>query len=173
MILDDLAAACVHLLEAYDDPAPINVGTGEDVTIAELASAVARTVGFSGEIVYDTSRPDGTPRKVLDVSRIAGRALSGAPLDRRCGVRARRGDDTRARDVLFLHAVLLRDAAAAGEYTWCPPSGGLDRCADGAATEQLDSVLIRPKKADIDVTLVTLAFAPHWQDAGGALTAAF
>ncbi|WP_433802775.1 GDP-L-fucose synthase family protein [Actinomycetospora sp. CA-084318] len=69
--VDDLAAACVHLLEAYDDPAPINVGTGEDVTIAELASAVARTVGFAGDIVYDTSRPDGTPRKVLDVSRIA------------------------------------------------------------------------------------------------------
>jgi len=45
--------------------------------------------------------------------------------------------------------------------------------ADGAATEQLDSVLIRPKKADIDVTLVTLAFAPHWQDAGGTLTPAF
>jgi GDP-L-fucose synthase len=47
------------------------VGTGEDVTIAELASLVAATVGFTGEIVYDTSRPDGTPRKVLDVSRIA------------------------------------------------------------------------------------------------------
>ena len=68
---DDLAAACVHLLDVYDDAAPINVGTGEDVTIAELASLVAATVGFSGEIVYDTSRPDGTPRKVLDVSRIA------------------------------------------------------------------------------------------------------
>ncbi len=61
----------MHLLDVYDDPAPINVGTGEDVTIAELASSVASTVGFSGEIVYDTSRPDGTPRKVLDVSRIA------------------------------------------------------------------------------------------------------
>jgi GDP-L-fucose synthase len=69
--VDDLAAACVHLLDVYDDPAPINVGTGEDVTIAELASLVAATVGFTGEIVYDTSRPDGTPRKVLDVSRIA------------------------------------------------------------------------------------------------------
>jgi GDP-L-fucose synthase len=67
----DLAAACVHLLDVYDDPAPINVGTGEDVTIGELASLVAATVGFSGEIVYDTSRPDGTPRKVLDTSRIA------------------------------------------------------------------------------------------------------
>lgn len=69
--VDDLAAACVHLLDVYDDPSPINVGTGEDVTIAELASLVAATVGFTGEIVYDTSRPDGTPRKVLDVSRIA------------------------------------------------------------------------------------------------------
>lgn len=69
--VDDLAAACVHLLDVYDDRSPINVGTGQDVTIAELASLVAGTVGFGGEIVFDSSRPDGTPRKVLDVSRIA------------------------------------------------------------------------------------------------------
>ncbi|PVZ03936.1 GDP-L-fucose synthase family protein [Actinomycetospora cinnamomea] len=68
--VDDLASACLHLLEHYDDPAPINVGVGEDVPIADLASLVARTVGFEGEIVYDTSRPDGTPRKLLDVSRL-------------------------------------------------------------------------------------------------------
>jgi GDP-L-fucose synthase len=68
--VDDLASACLHLLETYDDPAPINVGVGEDVPIADLASLVARTVGFAGEIVYDTSRPDGTPRKLLDVSRL-------------------------------------------------------------------------------------------------------
>lgn len=68
--VDDLAAACLHLLEHYDDPAPINVGVGEDVAIADLASLVADTVGFTGEIVYDTSRPDGTPRKLLDVSRL-------------------------------------------------------------------------------------------------------
>jgi GDP-L-fucose synthase len=68
--VDDLASACLHLLEHYDDPGPINVGVGEDVPIADLASLVARTVGFAGEIVYDTSRPDGTPRKLLDVSRL-------------------------------------------------------------------------------------------------------
>ncbi|WP_328305203.1 NAD-dependent epimerase/dehydratase family protein [Actinomycetospora sp. NBC_00405] len=67
---DDLAAACLHLLEHYDGPSPINVGVGEDVPIADLASLVADTVGFTGDIVYDTSRPDGTPRKLLDVSRL-------------------------------------------------------------------------------------------------------
>jgi GDP-L-fucose synthase len=68
--VDDLAKACVHLLEHYDDDAPINVGTGTDVSILELAEIVARTVGFTGEIATDPSKPDGTPRKVLDVSRI-------------------------------------------------------------------------------------------------------
>ena len=68
--VDDLAAACLTLLERYDDPAPINVGVGEDITIKELAELVADVVGFSGELVWDTSKPDGTPRKLLDVSRI-------------------------------------------------------------------------------------------------------
>jgi GDP-L-fucose synthase len=68
--VDDLAAACLHLIDHYDDPRPINVGTGEDLTIRELASLVARTVGYHGEILWDTSKPDGTPRKLLDVSRI-------------------------------------------------------------------------------------------------------
>jgi len=68
--VDDLAKACVHLLENYDDDAPINVGTGADVSILELAEIVARTVGFRGEIATDPTKPDGTPRKVLDVSRI-------------------------------------------------------------------------------------------------------
>lgn len=68
--VDDLAAACLVLLEQYDDPAPINVGTGEDLTIRELAELVAESVGFTGEIVQDTSKPDGTPRKLLDVSRL-------------------------------------------------------------------------------------------------------
>lgn len=69
--VDDLAAACLTLLERYDSPDPINVGTGVDVTIAELAQAVAEVVGFHGDIAYDRSKPDGTPRKVLDVSRIS------------------------------------------------------------------------------------------------------
>ncbi|WP_068426666.1 GDP-L-fucose synthase family protein [Piscicoccus intestinalis] len=75
--VDDLAAACLLLLEKYDDPAPINVGTGEDLTIRELAQIVADVVGFTGEIVQDTSKPDGTPRKLLDVSRL--RALGWEP----------------------------------------------------------------------------------------------
>ncbi|MCU1659160.1 MAG: fcl [Pseudonocardiales bacterium] len=70
MHVDDLARACVFLLENYDDPEPINVGTGTDVTIAGLARLVADVVGFSGGIEYDTSKPDGTPQKLLDVSRI-------------------------------------------------------------------------------------------------------
>jgi GDP-L-fucose synthase len=68
--VDDLARAAVHLLEAYDDGAPINVGVGEDVTIKELAQLVARVVGFQGSLEWDTSKPDGTPRKLLDVSRL-------------------------------------------------------------------------------------------------------
>jgi GDP-L-fucose synthase len=68
--VDDLAQACLFLLENYDDPETINVGTGSDVTIAELARMVADTVGYTGEIVFDASKPDGTPRKLLDVSRL-------------------------------------------------------------------------------------------------------
>jgi GDP-L-fucose synthase len=75
--VDDLARACLHLLEAYDDPSPINVGTGVDLTIRELAATVATAVGYEGTISWDTSRPDGTPRKLLDVSRI--RALGWEP----------------------------------------------------------------------------------------------
>ncbi|GAA4556777.1 GDP-L-fucose synthase [Pseudonocardia xishanensis] len=68
--VDDLGRAIVRLLDVYDDPETINVGVGEDVSIRELAEIVADVVGFRGEIVQDTSRPDGTPRKLLDVSRI-------------------------------------------------------------------------------------------------------
>jgi GDP-L-fucose synthase len=68
--VDDLAAASLFLLENYDSPETINVGVGEDVTIRELAEIVADVVGYDGELVQDTSKPDGTPRKLLDVSRI-------------------------------------------------------------------------------------------------------
>ncbi|HCK79569.1 MAG TPA: GDP-fucose synthetase [Actinobacteria bacterium] len=68
--VDDLAEACVHLLRHYNDDTAINVGTGVDVTIKELAKNIAAVTGFTGSIVWDTSRPDGTPRKLLDVSRI-------------------------------------------------------------------------------------------------------
>ena len=74
---DDLAAACLLLLERYDDPMPINIGCGEDVTIDELARMIADVVGYTGKFVHDTSKPDGTPRKLLDVSRI--RALGWKP----------------------------------------------------------------------------------------------
>ncbi len=68
--VDDLAVACLHLLEHYDDESPINIGTGQDITISQLAEIVAEIVGYKGEVFWDTSRPDGTPRKLLDVSRI-------------------------------------------------------------------------------------------------------
>lgn len=68
--VDDLAAACLHLLEKYDDALPINVGTGTDLSIRRLAELVQEVVGFDGEIVWDTSKPDGTPKKQLDISRI-------------------------------------------------------------------------------------------------------
>lgn len=68
--VDDLAAACRFLIESYDSPEIINVGCGEDVTIRELAELICEVVGFAGELVFDTSKPDGTPRKLLDTSRI-------------------------------------------------------------------------------------------------------
>jgi GDP-L-fucose synthase len=68
--VDDLARACLHLLEHYDEPEPINIGVGEDLSIRELAQLVAEIVGFEGRIEFDTSKPDGTPRKLLDVSKI-------------------------------------------------------------------------------------------------------
>jgi GDP-L-fucose synthase len=68
--VDDLARACFHLLEMDQPPDWVNIGTGEDLTIAELAGLVARTVGFTGKILTDPSQPDGTPRKLLDISRI-------------------------------------------------------------------------------------------------------
>lgn len=70
MHVDDFASAAVFLMKHYDSPEIVNVGTGEDVTIQELAELVARCVGFSGELVFDRSKPDGTPRKLLDVSRL-------------------------------------------------------------------------------------------------------
>ena len=71
LYVDDLADACVHLMKTHSSDQLVNIGTGEDITIAEFARVVASTVGYSGEISYDTSRPDGTPRKLLDVSRLA------------------------------------------------------------------------------------------------------
>jgi GDP-L-fucose synthase len=68
--VDDLADALVSLMLAYSDEAPINVGWGEDVSIMELAQAIAGVVGYTGGFVFDASKPDGTPRKLLDTARL-------------------------------------------------------------------------------------------------------
>ncbi|MEU6346167.1 GDP-L-fucose synthase [Streptomyces sp. NPDC046977] len=70
--VDDLAAACALLLRAYDGDEPVNIGCGTDLTIRELAEAVREVVGYEGDIAWDTGKPDGTPRKLLDVSRLTG-----------------------------------------------------------------------------------------------------
>ena len=67
---NDLAAACIFLMKNYSEPGIVNIGTGEDVTIAQVASIVKEVVGFKGEMVFDTSKPDGTPRKLLDVGKL-------------------------------------------------------------------------------------------------------
>jgi GDP-L-fucose synthase len=68
--VDDCAEACLHLMDIYDGAEIVNIGVGADVSIAELAALVGRVVGYGGAIVYDRSKPDGTPRKLVDVSRI-------------------------------------------------------------------------------------------------------
>jgi len=74
---EDLAEAVLHLLDHYSEPGPINVGFGEDISIKDLATVIAGVVGFEGEIRWDSSKPDGTPRKILDSGRI--RALGWEP----------------------------------------------------------------------------------------------
>jgi GDP-L-fucose synthase len=70
--VDDLADAALYLMDTYDGDEPINVGVGEDLTITELARLIGEIVGFGGEIAFDAAKPDGTPRKLLDVSRLHG-----------------------------------------------------------------------------------------------------
>ncbi|PYJ68959.1 MAG: GDP-fucose synthetase, partial [Verrucomicrobia bacterium] len=70
--VDDLASACLLLLEKYDSPELINVGCGEDISIRELAELICDLVGFDGELAWDTTKPDGTPRKLLDVAKLCG-----------------------------------------------------------------------------------------------------
>jgi len=70
--VDDCADACLHLMQHYDGEDIVNIGVGTDLSIGELASLVKKVVGYQGEIVYDTGKPDGTPRKLVDVSRITG-----------------------------------------------------------------------------------------------------
>ncbi|WP_199117736.1 GDP-L-fucose synthase [Pedobacter sp. ASV28] len=70
LFADDLADACYFLMEKYNEPNLINIGTGEDLTIKDLAFLVKKVVGFDGKLVFDTSKPDGTPRKLMDVSKL-------------------------------------------------------------------------------------------------------
>ena len=85
LFVDDLADACVFLMQHYSDERPINVGCGEDLTVLELAKLIAAVIGFRGGFELDRSKPDGTPRKVLDVSRL--RALGWRPrVDLRSGI---------------------------------------------------------------------------------------
>ena len=70
LFADDLAAACIFLMENYNGRELVNIGTGEDLSIKELTELVAKTTGFEGEIKWDTSKPDGTPRKLMDVSKL-------------------------------------------------------------------------------------------------------
>ena len=85
LYVDDLARASLFLLENYDDPETINVGVGKDMPISELAHTVAATVGYEGELIQDTSKPDGTPQKLLDVSRLSDLGWS-APTGLREGI---------------------------------------------------------------------------------------
>jgi GDP-L-fucose synthase len=68
--VDDCASACLHLMDVYEQPEHINIGVGTDIAVSELAEMVQRIVGYDGDIVYDKSKPDGTPRKLVDVSKI-------------------------------------------------------------------------------------------------------
>lgn len=68
---DDMADACYFLMQHYSEPGPINIGIGEDISIADLAKLIQKIVGFEGELKFDTSKPDGTPRKLMDVSKLS------------------------------------------------------------------------------------------------------
>jgi GDP-L-fucose synthase len=70
LFVDDLADACIFVLQYYSEESHLNLGTGEDTTIAEFARTVAKAVGYEGKFVFDVSRPDGTPRKLLDISKL-------------------------------------------------------------------------------------------------------
>lgn len=84
--VDDMAAACLYLMENYDGAEQVNVGTGSDISIKELSSLVAESVGYDGQIEWDTSKPDGTPQKLLDVSKLAEAGWT-AGIDLRDGIK--------------------------------------------------------------------------------------
>ena len=70
LFADDLAEACYYLMQNYDEPGLVNIGTGEDISIKDLAFLIKRIIGYKGEIKFDTTKPDGTPRKLMDVSKL-------------------------------------------------------------------------------------------------------
>ncbi len=101
LYVDDLADACVFLMRTYSGEEPVNIGSGTEIAIADFARLIARTIGYEGEIVFDTSRPDGTPRKALDLTKLHGLGWQArTPLD----------DGLEAYYDYFLKAVNLRRA---------------------------------------------------------------
>jgi GDP-L-fucose synthase len=72
LYVDDMADACIYLMRTYAERGIVNIGTGKDIAIAEFARVVARVVGYAGKIAFDAARPDGTPRKLVDVAKLNG-----------------------------------------------------------------------------------------------------
>ncbi|MFM8487141.1 MAG: GDP-L-fucose synthase, partial [Bacteroidota bacterium] len=85
--VDDLADACLFLMDTFNEPGFVNIGTGTDLSIQELAQMIARIVGFEGKITNDLSKPDGTPRKLLDVGKLSGMGWN-ARIGLEAGIRA-------------------------------------------------------------------------------------
>ncbi|WP_276017369.1 GDP-L-fucose synthase [Bradyrhizobium sp. C-145] len=106
LYVDDLADACIHLMKTYSSPELVNIGTGEDISIAEFALMVAAAVGFRGEISFDPSRPDGTPRKLLDIGRLSAlgwRATTSLEDGIQLAYRAYRADSGQHQSDLLVH----------------------------------------------------------------------
>ena len=101
MFSDDLAEACVFLMQTYEDPQLINIGTGEEISILDLAKMIAEVVGYTGKITFDPGKPDGTPRKLMDSSRLHA-------LGYRHKVSLRQGIEMTYADFLSRHEVRVR-----------------------------------------------------------------
>jgi len=83
--VDDLAEACFHLMQNYNEPGLVNIGVGEDISIKELACLIKDIVGYNGAITFDESKPDGTPRKLVDVSKVTALGWK-AKIDLKSGI---------------------------------------------------------------------------------------
>jgi GDP-L-fucose synthase len=117
LAVDDLADACVFVMKCYSDLQFLNVGTGEDITIADFARLVAEVVGFGGKIEFDVSRPDGAPRKLLDVSRINA-------LGWRARAPLRQGLQQMYADFVAHYPVLRSEANISPPYSSAAPDPG-------------------------------------------------